>query len=226
MTRREQSYMTMVNGLAKEFDDDSEIIAKDPKLKAEIAAFEIDRANNEQAANEAFITNTGFSDEKLEAKMAVATEAAILSGRAYVKFSNLKKASIYEQLHTNAYDYSQAPDIECAKIAQNAHDLLLVNIADPTESIITTERLIAFQKMIDHFKDLKGTSNLVHEVSPELTKKFKLSFVPLKTRVKNIKLLMAAYKKTNPDFYNRVKACMKLPVVHIIHTKVMKKNCC
>jgi len=221
MTKQEQAYMAMFLGLEKELNDSSDIYANDPDLKAEVDAFKVDKAKNEQASNAAHIINTGFSAEKLAAKMVVAEEAAIISGKAFVKFSNLNKIIIAKKLLITTTDYSHVSDIECAKRAQNAHDLLLVNIDDLKAGTITEERLIEFQKNIELFKNLKGTAVQVQEVSPELTKAFKQSFAPVKRRVKQIKLLVADYVVKEPDFYKRMMACTKLPVIHVLHTKVM-----
>jgi hypothetical protein len=150
----------------------------------------------------------------------MADDASNISGKAFVRFTKLGKLSLAEQLPVEPTDYTHVADAESARVAQAAHDLLALNIGDLGPTLITTPMLDELQKKIDKFTELKGTSEAVHEVSPELTQKFKDSFKPVMDELENLKFLARDYKKSNNGFYTRFMASTVIPTVNIHHTYV------
>jgi hypothetical protein len=220
MTNREQSQTAMAITLDQELTTDAAAYDNDPDFKAQVVDFRAKLAENKQAGLAAHVDNTGFSQEKLNQKIVLSEEASNISGKAFVRFTKLGKLSLADQLHIEPSDYMHVADAESARIAQAGHDFLATNIADLGPTLITIAMLVDYQKEIDKFTELKGSSEAVHEVSAELTKKFKASFKPMIDEVDHLKLMVRDYKKSNNGFYTRLMASAAIPTVNIHHTYV------
>ena len=220
MTNREQAQMSMFIALDKELTDDESVYQGDADYVAEVAAFRTAFQANKDAAEKAHVDNSGFSQDKLNQKLVLSQMASNLSGKAYVKFVNLNKLNLAEQMSTEPTDYSIKADSVCATLAQKAHDVMHDNLADLSPNTVTDANLVDLQKEIDKFTELKGSSEIVHEVSPELTQQFKDSFKPVMVRVDHLKLLTRDYKSSNPGFYTRLMASTKIPTINVHHTYV------
>jgi hypothetical protein len=209
--------------LEKELNDDIEYYKDNNAFKAEVLLFFNAWAINKAAGEKANINNSGFSQEKLDQKNKLSKIASNHSGKSYVKFINLEKVSLAEQLHTEPSDYSHKADAECARLAQVAHDFLAENINLLNPDVVTPLILQEFQNEITRFMELKGSSEVVHEVSPELTKQYNASFAPVMMRVRHLKLLVRDFETTDNGFYTRLKASTKIPPVNVHHTFVEGK---
>jgi hypothetical protein len=110
-------------------------------------------------------------------------------------------------------------DSACASLAQGAHDIMEANIGDLT-GYVAPEDLETLKSTTEDFRNMQGTSELVHEVSPTLTKAFVDSFKPVKDAIETLKLLVRDYEATNIEFYNRFMASTVIPAVAVRHTYV------
>ncbi len=220
MTNREQAQMTMFAALKAELVASAAAFAGNQDYIDEVTLFNTNNGKNSDAATAAHADNSGFSADKLAAKKELTKMASNMSGKAYVKFTNLNKISLASQLHVEPTDYSTASDSQCAKLAQEAHKLMSDNIADLTPNTITAGMLTDLQGKIDTFTQKQGSSDTVHEVSPEMTRKFKDSFKPVMTNVDHLKLLTRDYESSNPKFYARLMASTVIPVINVHHTNV------
>ena len=220
MTNKEQAVTTMITALGVELVKDNGAFAGNQDFIDEVGLFNDNAKKNSSAATAAHVDNSGFSAEKLKAKLALTALVSNLSGKAYVKFINLGKLSIAQQLHIEPSDYSHAADSNCAKLAQEAHDLMDTNIGDLTPNTIDAGMLNGLQKSIDFFKNTAGSSDTVHETSPELTKKFKASFKPVMVNVEHLRLLGRDYETSNNDFFTKLMASMVIPPINVHHTIV------
>jgi len=220
MTNREQAQTGMFIAVEKELSDDSGHYDTNNAFKAEVLLFLAAWLANKTAGEKAHADNSGFSQEKLDKKIIVSDTASNLSGKANVKFINSGKPSLAEQLNTEPSDYSQKADAECARLAQVAHDFLAENIDLIKPDYVTVEALEAFQVEITDFVASRGTSEIVHEVSPELTQIYKDSFAPVMMTIDHLKFLVRDYKTTDNEFYTRFMAATKIPTVNVHHTYV------
>ena len=220
MTNREQAQTGMFIAVEKELSDDSGHYDTNNAFKAEVLLFLAAWLANKTAGEKAHADNSGFSQEKLDKKIIVSDTASNLSGKANVKFINSGKPSLAEQLNTEPSDYSQKADAECARLAQVAHDFLAENIDLIKPDYVTPEALAAFQEEITNFIAIKGNSEIVHEVSAELTQIYKGSFAPVMMTIDHLKFLVRDFKTTDFDFYTRFMASTKIPTINVHHTYV------
>ena len=220
MNNRQQAQMTMFVALKAELVASATAYTGNQDYIDEVALFNINVQKNSDAATAAHADNSGFSAEKLTAKKELAKMASNMSGKAYVKFTNLNKTSLASQLHVEPTDYNDVSDSQCAKLAQEAHKLMSDNIGDLTPNTITAAMLTSLQGKIDVFTQKQGSSDTVHEVSPEMTRKFRDSFKPVMINVDHLKLLTRDYELSNPKFYARMMASMVIPTINVHHTNV------
>ncbi len=220
MTNKEQAVTKMFTALGVELAADNGAYAGNQDFIDEAGSFGDNAKTNTDAATAAHVDNSGFSAEKLKAKITLAALASNLSGKAYVKFINLGKLSIAQQLHIEPTDYKQESDSNCAKLAQEGHDLMNTNIGDLTPNTIDIGMLNGLQKSIDNFKSTAGSSDTVHETSVELTKKFKASFKPVMVNVEHLRLLARDYETSNNVFFTKLMASMVIPTINVHHTIV------
>ncbi len=221
MTNNEQAQKTMFNALDKELDADSAAYEGNEDYVAEVALFKEALADHNAKAAAAHADNSGFSADKLKQKIILSDRASNLSGKAYVKLMNLDMQSVADQLHIEPTDYNHVADSECATLAQAAHDLMYSQLSVlSVTNTITAAMLVDFKKEIDKFVGIQGTSEMVHAVSPLLTKAFKDSFKPVMMRRDNLILLTRDYKTSNPGFYERLMASTVIPTINVHHTYV------
>ncbi len=220
MNQREEALTKMYATLKAELTTDNPIYENDLIFKAEVAVlFALIDANTD-AGKAAHAINVGFSDEKLEAKQILSDIASNLAGRAFYKLNKLGKFSISEQLNTEPNEYMRATDTECPILAQLTLDIIKANWGDIGKTVISDERMEELQKALTDFVNAKGSSAVVHEVSPTLTKRHKESFAPVTECIEYLKLLIRDFKKTNLDFYDRFMASTIVPPVHVRHTSL------
>ena len=221
MTNTEQAQKTMFVALDKELDVDAAAYDGNEDFEAEVAAFKEDLADHNAKSAAAHADNSGFSADKLKEKIILGDMGSNLSGKAYVKFINIGRQDLADQLHIEPTDYKQVADSACATLAKAAHKLMSDNLTllSPTNTI-TAAMLVGFQNQIDKFEGIQGTSETVHEVSPILTQEFKDSFKPLMMRRDHLILLTRDYKTSNPGFYDRLMASTVIPTINVHHTFV------
>ena len=220
MTNTEQAQKTMFAALKKELEDDSAAYSGNQDYEDEVTAFLTALVDHETKAAAAHADNSGFSADKLKQKIVLADLASNLSGKAYVKFVNIDRLDLAEQMHTEPTDYKQPADSQCATLAQAAHKVMNDNLTLLSPNTITAAMLTDLKNETDKFVALQGTSETEHEVSPALTKAFKDSFKPVMLRVAHLKYLTRDYKTSNPGFYNRLMASTVIPVINVHHTYV------
>ncbi len=220
MTNTEQAKMTMIAAVKAELVTSASAYTGNQDYIDEVALFNINAQKNSDAATAAHVDNSGYSADKMTAKIALTAMASNYSGKAYVKFTNLGNATLAAQLHIEPTDYLHASDSQCAKLAQEARDLMNTNIALLTPNTITAAMLTNLQSKIDAFKLIQGSSDTVHAVSPDMTRKFKDSFKPVMTNVDNLKLLTRDYETSNPKFFARLMASTVIPAINVHHTNV------
>ena len=220
MTTSEQAKETMVNTFENTVDTNSSVYATNEDFKDEVLAFKAALADHRLKSSAAHEDNKGFSLMKLNEKEILAELVSRLSGKAYVRLTNLGMVDVAETLHIEPSDYSHASDGECDHLSQAAHDILFENLTVLSPRTITAVMLTALKDEIIKFRQTQGSSERVHLVSPDLTRAYKESFKPLMKRIKNIKLLVRDYKTSNNEFYTNVMASSKIPTINIHHTHV------
>ena len=221
MTKIEEAEMAMFNRLSKQLDDDKSIYSADTDMKDAVDAFNVSKAANDKASKDAHPDNSVYNDQKLSNKVEMSKTAALYSGLALVKFIKLGKNLEAEQLLTEPNDYLAHQDMECARLAQVAHDFLENHLEDLSPTTVTTEDLKALAGTIKLFLDTKGTSDNLHKVSPTLTKIYKASFDPVFTSIEHLRLVVRKYEKSNFDFFTRTMANMIVDTVYVRHTSIV-----
>ena len=221
MLKRQNAEMTMFETLETELDKSSGIYANNIKFKAAVTSFKADKLINTNLAAATHTNLSGFSQEKSDQKIILASLASLLAGKAFVALSLLDKTGLAEQFHKEPTDYIGVADLECATLADNTIDLLTENLPDIKDGYVTEDDIVELRKVKAHFVELKGTSQQVQEVAPELRKAFDDSFAPVKKRISFILYLVRDFLKSDPAFYNRVVACSILPTIAVHHTSLI-----
>ena len=219
MTNEQQSYLVMLVALKAQLALDSDVYDNDVAFKAAVAAFLAQYSVLEAAGSAAHPDNSGYSQEKNDGKILLAKNASNLSGRASVTLKLQGKYAIAGQLKINPTDYINISDAACKDLAQSAHDVMATNIGSLT-GYVTDAKLIDLQKNIDNFSGLAGTSELYHELSPELTAVFVKGIDDIKPKVENLKLLGRDYETIDVEFFKRLTAAMVIPTINVHHTYV------
>ena len=162
--------------------------------------------------------NSGYSTLKLTAKKAMAEEAALLCGLAYVCFENLGKQELSAQMHITETEYAHASDAQAATLAQTVYNVMNDNIALLQPDYVTAAQLAVLQQLITTFQNTHGTAVAVHQTNPADTAAFKSAIAQTDEALANLLILGKVYKATNPDFYTQLELASKMPPVNIHHT--------
>ena len=202
-----------------ELEKDGNAYEDDEAFQTAVDAFMAANDINLAAAAASNPNNKGFSKEKKNAKIKMSKNAANLAGRAFVTLNLQEETSISEKLLINRTSYIKESDSEAAKLAQAGHDLM-VKYIDLLTGYVTLPKLVLLQTDIDNFKNCQGTSEMEHEVSPALTKKFEDSFAPVETCIGNLVLLGRDYEESNNEFFTRFMASTAEPTINIHHTYI------
>lgn len=195
------------------------ILLSDEAVSDEVASFETNRLATLKSSAAAGIDNSGFSQEKLDAKLEMSFTASCLAGTAQVKLDALGKNAISKQIHSGETYYSNAPDAEASTEAQALHNVLFTNLLILTPKYVSDTQLVSFQLLITKFMTTQGSSDAIHKISPELTQTFKNDLDACKKNTTNIKKLIKKYKKTNNVFYKSMIDVMR-PKITVHHTDV------
>ncbi len=195
------------------------VITKDLAVSEMVVLFNKNRLASIKSSSEAGVDNSGFSQDKLDAKVEMCFQAACLAGSAQVKLDSLGKNSISRQMHSAESYYFHTADSESSTLAKALHDLLVLNLTLLTPNYVTDAQLIAFQTIITLFMTTQGSSDAVHKISPELTQAFNNDLSACKKNGNDLKKLIKKYKKSNSLFYKSLVNVMK-PKFTVHHTDV------
>ena len=219
MKNEQQAEMTMFASVNAELAEDASIYSGNAPFVAAKEVFMTANEKNLAAAAAAYPDNTGYSTVKNELKTKLAKMASNLSGKAFVALKIKNKPEIAELLSIYPNDYLSLSDSACGALAQSAYNIMNANIGD-LDGYVKDEDLDALKTLTEQFLNAQGSSELQHEISPELTAAFYESFKPVKEAISTLKLLVRDYESTNIDFYNRFMASTIVPAAAIRHTYV------
>jgi hypothetical protein len=180
MTNREQAKRTMYGGVKAYVTDEGNATVLDgfgPFATEKTKFLTAEQANGDAAAKTG-TDNSGFSQEKLDAKIAAGTKAAILSGFAQIKLEDDGNLDLAGQLDISITNYTGPADSEAASLMQGAHDLMDDN-EDLLTGYVTAGDLTALQGLIDTYTEAQGSSDSAHQAEPVDTTAFKTSFAPV-----------------------------------------------
>jgi hypothetical protein len=164
------------------------------------------------------VDNTGYSQQKLDAKNAMADNAAALCGFAVVGLKKLKKNLEASQLHISSTEYSHIPDTESKALAQSVHDEMFSVLALLSPDYITDTDLLDLQTLINTFSNTQGSAMSVNTGTPQQRNNFKQAVINIDAIIADILLLARKYETSNAEFYNNLVAQTAIPVVNIHHT--------
>lgn len=221
MTISDKAQLAANEGLKKYIASD-EFIAVTTNNTAVIAKSVLFTTNSNKAvasAAAAYISNAGFSQDKLDAKETLAFTVSYMAGNAQVKLDELNLQSLSMQLHDSETYYSHAADAECASRAQAACTLMTSKQSIITDEYVKLTELTALQAFIVSFLSLQGTSEEMHTVSPQLTKQFKDDIKLTKKIAKDLIKLSKRYKNSDSAYYNSLVDLAK-PKIPVHHTDV------
>jgi len=211
----------MADALQSELVADRDIYKDNKEFVDGADVFTAAKKVAEDALIVAYPADPSFSQEKLDAKTAIAIKVSILCGLAYVKLKKLHQNTLANTLHIKQADYLYLSDVEFATLVFAMQKILQENLGLIDIPSINAEKLAELVKLTEAFKALKGTSLKVHENSPTLTKAFEDSLEPLQDSVDDLKLLAGDFYESNLDFYKRIMASSAIPTVHVHHTYVI-----
>jgi hypothetical protein len=219
MKNEQQAEMTMFAAVKAELTEDAGIYSGNAPFVAAKNVFGAAYEKNLVAAAAAFPDNTGYSTVKKELKTKLSKMASNLSGKAFVALKIKNEPEIAELLNIYPTDYISLSDSACGALAQGAYNIMNENIGD-LDGYVAAEDLEDLKTLTDEFINAQGSSELQHEISPELTDAFYESFKPVKEAIGTLKLLVRDYESSNIDFYNRFMASTIVPAVAVRHTYV------
>ena len=196
------------------------VYSSDAAFAEEVENFNTLAKAANDAANEAGIDNSGYSQAKADAKQVVAEEAAAISGRAFVTLQKQGQTELLKQLHISESDYTRSADADCLASLNATHKLLTDNIALKPASFVAPDRLLAFATLIKKYSDVAGTSGVVHATSPQNKVAHEAAIKLTSKSIKTLRLLAADFKKSNITFYNNLIAVTTMPPLNTHKTSV------
>ncbi len=173
------------------------------------------------AGNNALADNTGYSLDKVVAKEAASEVAAQLCASSKVKLDLLGNNAISDLLHSAVTYYSTAKDAICGNRLMSVYNAMYTNLEMITADYLTETELTTLLTKINSYTALKGSSSLVNNNSPVLTKEYNTAIKLTSTDVATIKELAKFYKKPQPLFYAGIMKACKMPAVTVRHTPVI-----
>jgi hypothetical protein len=222
MTNREQAKRTMYGGIKSFINQPANATVLDAFLPfaTEKAKFIAAEKANADAAAKTGTNNSGFSQEKLDAKIAAATRTAILAGFAQIKLEDDGELDLAGQLDIAVTNYTGPADSEAAALMQGAYGLMDTNIGLLT-GYVTAGDLTGLQDLINEYTGAQGSSDSAHQAEPVDTATFKTSFAPVDKSIKRLKTLGRFLIGTDDEgIYEGLLAVSNLPAVNIHHTTV------
>ena len=184
------------------------------KMKADCAAAVI-------AGTNAATDNRGYSVEKAMAKEAASELAAQLCASSKVKLDILGNLAISKSLNGNITHYFAANDAECTNRLMNVYDIMDANLVMITADYLKPAQLATFLSKINTYTNTKGSSTLVNNNSPVLTKAYNEAIKLTNADLIIIKQLVKFYKTSEFGFYNSMNKACKMPAIAVRHTPVI-----
>lgn len=217
MTSRESAAIKMINSLGMFLTGNATVFAGDNALLALKQNYDLKAAQLNTMSNA--IINTGdFSQEKRNAKVAMAEQAANLCGYAEVCFLMNGKTLEASQMHVSVTDYNKQSDVDAGALGQAVYDVLFQNMNSLSPDYVKTQELTDLQNLIHTYINTQGTSLSVLQSSSVNTQAFKALLKQTMDIIYSIRLMARRYKTSNSLFYEQLIAESTLPTVHVHHT--------
>src|ERR1035437_5464340 len=219
MNQREIAKTKMYNALDTFLTDNNAVFSANNAFTTDRANYAAQLVVVNNLATILSVDNTGYSQQKLYAKVVMADKAAALCGFAVVGLKKLKKNLEASQLHISSTEYSHIPDTESKALAQSVHDEM-ENIINSLDGYVTDTDLSDLQTLIDKFSATQGSATSVNTGTPQQRNNFKQAVINIDAIIADILLLARKYITSNADFYNNLVAQTAVPVVNIHHTTI------
>jgi hypothetical protein len=173
------------------------------------------------AGTNAAADNTGYSLDKSIAKEAVSQMAAQLCASSIVQLLILGNNALAKSLNGTVTYYFAAKDAISTVRLMSVYNTMTTNLALITPAYLTAAQLATFLTLINTYTTTKGSSTLINNNSPVLTKTFDTAMKLTSADVATIKELAKFYKKTQPVFYAGIMKACKMPAITVRHTPVV-----
>ena len=173
------------------------------------------------AGTNAAADNTGYSMDKEIAKEGASQMAAQLCASCIVQLVILGNNALAKSLNGSASYYFAAKDAICTTRLMSMYNTMDTNLVLITPAYLTAAQLATFLTTINTYTTTKGSSTLINNNSPVLTKTFGTAMKLTSTDVATLKELAKFYKKTQPVFYAGIMKACKMPAVTVRHTPVV-----
>ena len=147
--------------------------------------------------------------------------AAQLCASSKVKLDILGNNAISKSLNGAASYYANAKDAVFGNRLMNVYNVMVTNLLTITSEYLTAAQLSTFLTRITTYTTTKGSSLLINNNSPVLTKTFNTAVKLTNTDVDVIKELAKFYKKSHSFFYDGIIKACKMPTVTVRHTPVV-----
>jgi hypothetical protein len=220
MNNLEQAKITRNEGMETFLNQNSNTFKSDVAMSALVTKFINNKKNVTDIAKLMGADNSGFSQNKVDAKFDMGDFASVLCGTAQVKLDELGKHDASVQLHDAITYYTSPADAEAAARAQAAHDVMIANLADLSPDYVKQDELDSLQTLITTFTGTQGTSQAVRSATPAVTAQFKSNIKQTDNDAQNLVKLARKYKATNKSFFDALVAVCKTPAVAVHHTNV------
>ena len=221
MTNELQARMTRNASLITFVDDNATKYADNPAFIALVVKVKADSAKAVTASIAAASDNTGYSAEKMVAKVATCAEAAELCASSIVKLDLLGNLILARSLNGTVTYYFGQSDALCGSRLMAVYNVMHDNLSLITVDYLTAAQLATFLTTITKFTGLTGSTSSVNGGAAVLTKEFEDDMKVTNENVLTVKLLAKKYKKSDVSFYNLlIKAC-KIPAITVRHTPVI-----
>ena len=173
------------------------------------------------AGDNAVADNTGYSMDKEIAKDGASQVAAQLCASSIVKLDMMGNNAISKSLNGTVTYYFSAKDAICGNRLMNVYNVMHTNLATITPDYLTAPQLVTLLSKITTYTSTKGSSSLINNNSPVLTKAYGTAMKLTSSNVATIKELAKFYKATHPLFYDGIMKACKMPAVTVRHTPVI-----
>ena len=173
------------------------------------------------AGDNAAADNSGYSMDKEIAKDGASQVAAQLCASSKVKMDLMGNNAVSKSLNGTVTYYLSAKDAICSNRLMNVYNVMFTNLLEITSDYLTSAQLVSFLAKINKYTTTKGSSSLINNNSPVLTKAYATAMNLTSSDVATIKELAKFYKATHPLFYDGIMKACKMPAITVRHTPII-----
>jgi hypothetical protein len=203
MNKTQEAKRTMYMSVQQYFQTNASVVSTIPSLQTAVTAFGNLLTNLNNIRQQQETQSTGFTVQKSQLRKAMQDVALQVSSALQAYATSTFNPPLFDQARITPSGFQLMPDTEASDKARNIRDLGNTNVANLSGYGITAAVITNLTGKIDAFDAAipspTGAKNTVKQASIDLKNLIKSIDTFLKTNIDNI---MAAYKISDPGFYN------------------------